>query len=100
MALVKLLYDNLGLNATWSASTEVATLPAANLGTANRNRACRTTSKATQWFKADLGSALAVGAAALVSPNVTQTATIVIEGNATDAWGAPTYSQALVPWSY
>lgn len=100
MALVRVLYDNKGLSATWSALTDVATLPAANLGTANRRRACRTTGVASQWFKANLGSAQAVGAVAIVSPNITQAADITIQGNAADAWGAPTFTQVLAPWDY
>jgi hypothetical protein len=43
----------------------------------------------------DLGSALDVSCFALAGHNATASATATLEGNATDSWGAPSFSQAV-----
>lgn len=95
-ALVKLLSSNKGLAATWSATSAVATLPPANLGDANRQRVWRSTGLASpERIVADLGSALALDAVALVSHNLRTAATVTIKANTADSWGAPAFSVAF-----
>jgi hypothetical protein len=47
------------------------------------------------WLKADFGSALAVQVGIVVNHNAGASGTFTLQGNATDAWTAPTVSQAL-----
>lgn len=48
-----------------------------------------------EWIKVDLGSAKAVTAIVILDHNFTAAATVTLQANATDAWGAPSYSQAI-----
>jgi hypothetical protein len=95
--LLRVLYQNLGLSGTWTASSQVSSLPASFLANAKRTWFWRSTGCTAEWIKVDLGSAQGVKAVALISPNLTAGATITIEGNPTDAWPGA-FSQALVPW--
>jgi hypothetical protein len=47
------------------------------------------------WLKADLGSARQVRAFVLLHHNITSGATITLQANSADDWGAPPYSQAI-----
>jgi hypothetical protein len=47
------------------------------------------------WLKADLGSALAVRVGIAVNHNAGAAGTFTLQGNATDAWTAPSVTQAL-----
>lgn len=78
-------------------SEESPTYPATNLVL---NNCCLTfrslTATATPVrLVVDLGAAVACDAIALANINIRDTATVVIEANATDSWGAPTYSQTI-----
>lgn len=61
-----------------------------------------------QWVKLDLGAATRLTCFAAVAGNWTASATLTLQGNATNAWGAPSYSQVLpvalnadgVPWRH
>ncbi len=97
-ALVRLLYRNYGLAATWSATTAVATLPASNLASPKRQTKCRTTSITAQRFVADFGEAVTLGAVAIATHNFTSAASLAIKMNAADAWGAPAFSTTLTAW--
>jgi hypothetical protein len=102
-AALMILYRNLGLDATWSASTAVATLPARHLADPNRKMVCRSTGLNNPWrLVADLGADYAdldpIKALGLVDANVTTGATITFKSNDTNAWGAPADSASLVPW--
>lgn len=93
-----LLYRNLGIDADWSASSQVSTLPARNLATENRNEPWRSTGCASEWIKAHLAGPAAVGAVAIVSGNLTASATVRVQANASDDWSAPPFDVALTPW--
>lgn len=98
--LLKLLYKNEGLAGTWSADTEVATLPASNLKDGNRNRVHRTTGLAApNWWKVDLGSAKAIGAVAFVGSNLRAGKTVTIKGHTADAWSTPDFSTTFTSWT-
>ena len=98
-AVVKYLYQNLGLDATWSASSEEPTLPVEHLNTHVRGRKVRSTGLDSPWrLVCDFGSATAVSALALVDANVTTSATITIKMHTADSWGTPDFSTTLTPW--
>ena len=94
----RLLYDNYGLGASWTASSAVPTLPASNLARAERRRVCRTVGAAAEWFAADLGVTRTVDGLALVDANLTPAATITIEASPSDAWPG-VFSASLTPWA-
>jgi hypothetical protein len=48
-----------------------------------------------EWLKVDLGSAMAVRAGIVIDHNAGSGGTFTLRGNATDAWDAPSFSQAL-----
>lgn len=117
--ILKLLYVNLGLAGTWSASSSVASLPPSNLGHPNRGRPWRSTTAANQWVKVQLAEggafgsgsqvggpdqiggaaeAILVGGAALIDTNLTPQATVTLQGNLVDEWSSPAFTQALTPW--
>jgi hypothetical protein len=66
----------------------------------NRNSEFRTRGLGDNphWIKADLGAALQVQAFVLLDHNLTSGATITLQANSADDWGAPPYSQA-VTWT-
>lgn len=97
-ARVALLYRNLGLDATWTASSQVSSLPVRNLASANRQQPWRSTGCASEWLKAQLAQAAAVQGLAIVSGNLTPGATVRFQGSATDDWANPTVDEGLVPW--
>lgn len=98
-ALVKLLYDNKSLSGTWTASTEVATLPVTNLASSVRREPWRTTSAAAQWAKGYFAGGITIGGFAIVSGNLTTAASVTLKGNNSDSWGSPGVTLALTPWS-
>lgn len=104
MPVLKVLYQNHGLNKTWSASSKVATLPACHLGHENRQKVWRTTGLDTgttgDWAKVNLGATgLAVGAIALVSANLSTNATITFEAATCDNFpGGASFTTSLTPW--
>jgi len=56
----------------------------------------RSSALGVEWIKADLGSAKNVTAFGIHAHNITSGNTVLrIRGNATDSWGAPTFSQNL-----
>jgi len=60
-----------------------------------RNTYAKSNAVTTLNFVVNLGSAKLVTAALLYDHNLTDSATVTLEGNASDSWGAPSYSQAL-----
>lgn len=96
-ARLALLYRNLALDATWSASSQVSTLPARHLATPVRGEPWRSTGCAGEWVKAQLPQAATVGAVAVVASNLQPNATVLIQGSATDEWSTP-FEAPLVPW--
>lgn len=98
MAAVKILYKNRGLDATWSATTSVATLPAANLADASRGKKYRGTSLTSQRVVADLGAAYAVGGVAVATHNLTSAASVVVKWNSSDSWASPAGTATLTAW--
>lgn len=98
-ALVKVIYKNRGLDATWTATESYATLPVANLADPVRSKVWRAPSATgTQTLKAKLGAAYAIGGLALVGSNITTDSTITIQANSSDSWGSPAFTSSITPW--
>jgi len=97
MAIIKFLYDNYidDSTTTITANSAHADYPASNIQECSWRTHYRSTGDAAEWLKFDLGSALAIDVIAIRYHNLTGAATLTLEGNAADAWGAPTYSQAI-----
>jgi hypothetical protein len=81
-------------SATVTASSEATDYAAANLQNRWATFDWRSTAADTagEWIKANLGSAKAVKSIILEHMNLRAGDTVALEGNATDAWGAPSYS--------
>jgi len=100
MPLVRVLYQNHGLEGTWTASSQVATLPATHLANTARQRVWRSTGISAEWVKVDLGAAQAIDGVALISPNFTVNAEIMIEANTSDSFppGGGGFKTAARAW--
>lgn len=97
---MRLIANNLALSATITPSTESPFFPASNLTNQLRSKRFRTTSKSTQNIVFDLGSAQVVNSFIMLLPkegdiNLTESATIKIQANATNSWGAPSVDVTL-----
>ena len=100
---MELSYDNMlaDANITLTPSSADATYTAANLRTPQRPfLPWRTTALGAQNVVVDFLAARKVTALLLTHVNMTS---VTIQGNATDSWGAPSFSQALTirrnPWN-
>lgn len=92
------LYNNLLDIATLTASSEATGFPASNLKNPFRSKVWTTAgaTAGTANLVINHGSAKAVTCVALIGYNWTSApGTLNFEANATDAWGAPSFSQAL-----
>lgn len=56
----------------------------------------RTTDASAQTITIDLGAAMTISVAAILSHNFTSSATIVVAANDSDSWGSPATSQTIV----
>lgn len=95
--MVRLIWDNLVDSATLTASSEDPAFPGINIANALRSKAWRTgTSTADEDIVIDHGSAKAITCVILLDHDLTAgDSDIVLEANATDSWGGPSFSQAL-----
>jgi hypothetical protein len=93
--VINFAYTNRVDTATITASSEVATLPAANVKQPWKTKVWRTTGDTSEWIKFNFGSAQTVRALVVVGHNLTSGATIKIQGNATDVWTAPSVDVTL-----
>lgn len=89
-------YDNLVFDATTiTPSTEVPTMPASNLRLQERGAFWRTTDHTSESIILDFTTAKTFKYLALVDHNLTDAATIRIQGNATDSWGSSSYDETF-----
>lgn len=93
--------DDLGADATVTASAEDTEYPAENLvaptNTGHLNlpsRPAKLTTTSGSWVL-DCGSAISPTAIALIYHNLIAGLAVAIQGNASDSWGAPSFSQAI-----
>jgi len=89
---MRLLYDNKFLTATILATSENPNYLAANMQDTNLSKVYRsaitsTTIKISTTIKASYCS--------ILGHNLTSTASITLQGNDTDAWGAPSFEQTI-----
>jgi hypothetical protein len=99
--MLRFSHDNLVEAATLTGSTQDATYVAANAASPQRPfLPWRTTATTAQSLVVNFGAAKALTVVGLVRTNYV---TVNIQGNAADAWGAPTYDQAITvarnPWN-
>jgi len=93
---MKILYDNLITDATISSFSENPYyLFDTALKDSRLSRVGRTLDDSTQWLKFDLLTAQTVTDVLINAHNFTTGATIVLEGNSTDAWTTPAVSETL-----
>ncbi len=94
---MRILWSNLIDAYTLLASSAAPNLPAANLQDPRLSLPWRSTGDSDEWIKIDAGAGLTLNpnCAAIAGHNLTSGATIRIQGNATDAWGAPTIDEAI-----
>ena len=96
---MRLLWDNEidDDDFTLTASTEAANFPATKLQDMRLSSQWRTTQITAEAIVIDAGTGntITATAAAIVSHNLTNGATIKIQGNATDSWGSPTLDETF-----
>ena len=101
MAIVRFLYANHGLQGSWTASSQVPTLPACHAGDGNRQKVWRSTGMGTSDYLAVnvCSTSLKVDRVAWVSGNFTTCAFLGIEGDCTSAFAsASIFTTCFVPW--
>lgn len=92
---MRFAYSNLVDDATLTASSEDLRFPVENAQDQRLAKVWRTQQATSVTCVVDLGSAQAVDTVAIVGHDLSTSATLTIEGNAADSWGAPTFSTAL-----
>ena len=80
---------------TLTGSSAATNLPVTNLKDNFVAVPWRTTGDTDENVVIDFGSAKQVTAVGIFGHNLTSGATVTLQGNASDSWGTPTYSQAL-----
>jgi hypothetical protein len=94
---MRILYNDLWRGKTLTVSSEATGYTGVNTQHAHLSKAWRTTGVASEWIKIDTTTSITIDAIAIIAHNLTPGATIKIEANATDAWGAPSFSITLNP---
>jgi len=94
---ITFLYDNLLKTATITTFSAARKFPKENIVQKWLTNAYRSDTLGVddEWLKADLGSAQAVKAFIVSQHNFDDGCTSKIQGNAADAWGAPTVDEAI-----
>lgn len=91
-----ILYDNLVEDATITASTENPDYDFTTAFNDKRlSRYGRTTDDDDEWIKFVFAGAVSVSCLCILDHNITSGATIILQGNASDSWGAPTFTQSI-----
>jgi len=99
MSTISVLYTNeiKAQSGVLTAQSANATFPVTNVQTDNYAKTYRSTAAGAtvEFVKVDLGVATEIKAVALMNVNLRSTATVQIEGHATDAFGAPTFQETI-----
>jgi hypothetical protein len=95
MSNVRFLYAFKFDDATITSSSEESSLPDDNVVDDFVAKVWRATGDTSEWIKFDLGSAMKITMCAIFGHNLTNAATVKLQGNASDAWGAPIYDTAF-----
>lgn len=91
---MRIAWNNLADDATLTPSQESPLYPAENVQDAHAQRVWKGLD-ATENLVIDLGSAQAVTCVGIAGHNFTATVTVTLQGNATNSWGAPSFSEVL-----
>ena len=86
---MRILYNDLWKAGTLTDSSEAVGYAGTNTQHPHLSRAWRSTGLAGEWVKIDAGTAITADSLAIIGHNFTAAATVRIQGNAADAWGAP-----------
>ena len=78
-----------------SGSADSTNYPSTLLEDASPAPRFKLSAKTSTWLKVDLGSSLNVKIIALLNHNLTSSATVVLQGHASDSWGTPSYSHSM-----
>ena len=94
---IRLLWQNYHPEATLTASSASADWPVDFLQNRWPTLVHRTTGVSSEWWKWDLGAAQTIKYFVFWNHNFTSGATLTLQANSEDSWGAPPYS-ASVTW--
>lgn len=89
---MRLLFDNKFLTSTMEASSEDANYLAENMQDTVLSKVYRSEADSTILL---ISTEITASYIAIMGHNLTEGSTITLEGNATDAWGAPTFSETI-----
>lgn len=92
---MKFLQTNLIDSASLTASTEESAYPASNLQDAILSSVWRSAGVTSENIVINLGTASAADIVFLANHNLTSSATITLQANSSDSWGAPPFSETL-----
>jgi hypothetical protein len=92
---VKFLQTNLIDSASLTGSTEESAYPAANVQDSILASVWRTTGVTSENLVINLGTAQSADIVFLGNHNLTSSATITLQANSSDSWGAPPFSESL-----
>ena len=92
---IRFSYANLVDSADLTPSSQISTLPAANLQDSRPTAVWRTEGCADESVVIDLGSPGTATLAALLEHNLTSSATISLQANSADSWTSPPFSASL-----
>lgn len=86
---MRILYGDLWKGKTLTASSEAAGYPGVNTQHAHLSKVWRTTGKAAEWIKINASAAVSADSIAIVAHNLSASAVVKVQGNATDSWATP-----------
>ena len=93
---MRILYNNLVFDSTITTNTENPYyLFDTALNDTRLSRYARTINDTGEWIKFDFGSAKKVSYCAIINHNLTSSATVKLQGNATDVWTSPSVDETL-----
>jgi hypothetical protein len=81
---------------TFTVLSEDTGYPGTNLQEQRLSQVWRSTTASAQTITINLGSALSINTAALISHNLTSSATVTISANTSNSWGSPATTKTIV----
>lgn len=103
MSCTWMYWDNEIDNTTLTASTETANYEADNVKTYQLSTTWRTTGITSEnvVIDAGVGNTISVPSLMIAGHNLTSSAIVTLQGNASDSWGAPSFSAVIsASWEY
>lgn len=91
---MRLMYDNEVMDATLTAATHEANYPVSNLKDTRLSRIYQSTSGTAQYILI-AGTAITASCLLIAAHDIPSGATITIQGNDIDSWGAPSFSESV-----